>query len=131
MSIRTDCWAHAGTFDGVGSRLDDVHPSDHVSVISDHPEKVGVVLYAVPDPDPEGAFPGHDGPILCTCGDVLADRIDGMNVVIDGAELQFRRWSDEMTCRTCGAVHTMGALRSLTEPPVDAGHRRRRSDGAG
>ncbi len=68
-----------------------------------------------------------DGPIRCSCGDVLADRIDGMSVVIDGVELQFRRWSDETTCRRCGATHTMGALRAA-DRPVDAGLRRRESD---
>ena len=70
-------------------------------------------------------------PIRCACGDVLVDRIDGMSVVIDGVELQFRRWSDEMSCRRCGDSHTMGALRSVTGPPIDAGLRRRRSDGVG
>jgi hypothetical protein len=87
------------------------------------------VLHSLPDPDGKHGLALNGGPILCTCGDVLADRIDGMNVVIDGAELQFRRSSDKMDCRTCGASHTMGSLRSLTESPVDVGHRRRRSDG--
>ena len=70
----------------------------------------------------------YGGPTLCRCGDVLADRIDGVNVVIDGVELQFRRWSDEMICRGCGAAHTLGVLRSVAEQPVNGGDRRRRSD---
>jgi hypothetical protein len=70
----------------------------------------------------------YDGPILCQCGDVLVDRIDGVNVVIDGVELQFRRWSDEMICRGCGSTHTMGVLRAVAEQPVDIGYRQRRSD---
>ncbi len=76
--------------------------------------------------DPDEAQYG--GPILCQCGDVLADRIDGVTVVIDEVDLQFRRWSDEMTCRGCGATHLMGTLRAVAEQPVDVGYRRRRSD---
>ena len=82
-------------------------------------------------PDHPGARSSGSEPIRCRCGDVLADRIDGMNIVIDGVELQFRRWSDEMTCRGCGVKHTMASLRSVEEPPVDAGYRRRRTDGPG
>ena len=80
------------------------------------------------DGQDDSAEAQYGGPILCRCGDVLADRIDGVNVVIDGVELQFRRWSDEMVCRGCGTMHTMGVLRAVAEQPVDGGYRRRRSD---
>ena len=90
-------------------------------------EVAGMALGKMDDQD-DPAETTYGGPILCQCGDVLADRIDGVNVVIDGVELQFRRWSDQMTCRGCGSTHTMGVLRAVAEQPVDVGYRRRRSD---
>lgn len=68
-----------------------------------------------------------DGVIECSCGDRLADRIDGDNVIIDGVEFQFRRRNDHMTCRTCGASHPMREFRSGSAPR-DTGQRRRASD---
>ena len=83
------------------------------------------------DDQDDPAAAQYGGPILCQCGDLLADRIDGVNVVIGGVELQFRRWSDEMICRGCGSKHTMGVLRAVAEQPVDVGYRRRRNDHPG
>ena len=68
-----------------------------------------------------------DGAILCPCGDRLADRIDGDTVVIDGAELQFRRRNDEIVCRSCGVSHPMRDFRG-SALPTDSGQRRRADD---
>jgi hypothetical protein len=70
-----------------------------------------------------------DGVIMCSCGDRLADRIDGDVVVIDGMEFRFRRRSDQMTCRTCGFDHPVWQFRK--DPSLvrgDTGERRRQSD---
>jgi len=67
-----------------------------------------------------------EGAIICPCGDRLADRIDGATVVIDGAELQFRRRNDEIVCRTCGVSQPVRRFRS--SEPRDSGHRRRADD---
>jgi hypothetical protein len=73
-----------------------------------------------------------DGAVLCSCGDRLADRIDGWNVVIDGVEFQFRRRNDVMTCRSCGHDHPVRDLWATSErapeSPADTGQRRRRDD---
>jgi hypothetical protein len=71
-----------------------------------------------------------DGVIMCSCGDRLADRIDGDVVIIDGMEFRFRRRNDHMTCRKCGFSHPMRALRFGEVPVVrhDTGERRRQSD---
>jgi hypothetical protein len=71
-----------------------------------------------------------DGAILCSCGDRLADRIDGWNVVIDGVEFQFRRRTDVMICRSCGFAHPVRELWGAAVPPdrPDTGERRRRDD---
>jgi hypothetical protein len=72
---------------------------------------------------------GAQSRITCHCGAVLADRIEGKTVVIDGVEFQYRRRSDLLTCPRCGTQHTMGDL--LHSPPVDVpdtGLRRRRDD---
>lgn len=69
-----------------------------------------------------------DGAIMCSCGDRLADRIDGDTVVIDGMEFRFRRRNDEMTCRTCGVSHPVREFRRLPAAPQDTGHRRRADD---
>jgi hypothetical protein len=74
------------------------------------------------------AFRQDDGAVMCSCGDRLADRIDGDIVVIDGLEYRFRRRSDEMTCRTCGHSHPMRQFRWGGEAPRDTGQRRRRTD---
>jgi len=68
-----------------------------------------------------------DGAIICPCGDRLADLIDGDTVVIDGAELQFRRRNDEIVCRSCGISQPVRQFRSSSEPR-DSGHRRRADD---
>jgi hypothetical protein len=76
-----------------------------------------------------GDTPPSEGPILCHCGQVLADRIDGKNVVIDGMEYQFRRKSDRLTCPACNHAHPMRSLRPVPSPePEDSGERRRRLD---
>lgn len=69
-----------------------------------------------------------DGSIVCPCGDRLADRIDGDVVVIDGLEFRFRRRSDAMTCRSCGASHPVRQFRRGLPPAADTGQRRRQSD---
>ncbi len=69
-----------------------------------------------------------DGVVLCSCGDRLADRINGDTVVIDGVEFQFRRRNDAMTCRSCGATHPMRQFRRDPEFGQDTGQRRRSSD---
>lgn len=75
------------------------------------------------------AYRQADGVVMCTCGDRLADRIEGDMVVIDGMEYLFRRRNDEMTCRSCGVSHPMRQLRfGDAPPPADTGHRRRVSD---
>jgi hypothetical protein len=69
------------------------------------------------------------GPIRCHCGALLADRIDGDTVVIDGVEYQFRRKSDRLICPACGFEHPRRSLRPSTLPePEDSGARRRRDD---
>jgi hypothetical protein len=74
----------------------------------------------------------EDGAVVCSCGDRLADRIEGDTVVIDGMEYLFRRRDDEMTCRTCGFSHPMRQLRFGDAPAlVDTGQRRRASDRRG
>lgn len=70
----------------------------------------------------------EDGVVMCSCGDRLADRIDGDTVVIDGMEFQFRRRNDHMTCRNCGVSHPMRSFRRSTGPLEDTGFRRRRDD---
>jgi hypothetical protein len=75
------------------------------------------------------AVRGEDGVIMCSCGDRLADRIEGDNVVIDGMEFQFRRRNDHMTCRSCGFDHPVWQFRR--DPSLargDTGERRRQSD---
>lgn len=70
-----------------------------------------------------------DGAVMCSCGDRLADRIEGDAVVIDGMEYRFRRRNDTMTCRTCGFEHPVWQFRrdpSLVR--IDTGERRRSSD---
>jgi hypothetical protein len=69
-----------------------------------------------------------DGAIMCSCGDRLADSIDGDAVVIDGMEFRFRRRSDEMTCRSCGTSHPVRQFRFGAPAPRDTGQRRRRTD---
>jgi hypothetical protein len=68
-----------------------------------------------------------EGAIICPCGDRLADRIDGDTVVIDGAELQFRRRNDEIVCRSCGISQPVRRFRG-SSPPSDSGRRRRADD---
>jgi hypothetical protein len=74
------------------------------------------------------AFRRADGAVLCSCGDRLADRIEGDTVVIDGFEYRFRRRNDEMTCRTCGHSHAVQQFRRSGGAPKDTGRRRRRTD---
>ena len=74
------------------------------------------------------AFRRDDGAIMCSCGDRLADLIDGDTVVIDGMEFQFRRRNDEMTCRSCGFSHPMRQFRRTVPGVPDTGQRRRRDD---
>lgn len=69
----------------------------------------------------------EDGAIMCPCGDRLADSISGDTVVIDGAELQFRRRNDEIVCRTCGVSHPVRQFRG-SSAPTDTGRRRRATD---
>ena len=70
-----------------------------------------------------------NGRLSCSCGDVLADRVDGMNVVIDGVEFTFRRRTDVMMCRSCGFAHPAWTLWSSEPPePADTGQRSRRDD---
>jgi hypothetical protein len=76
------------------------------------------------------AFRRADGAVLCSCGDRLADRIEGDAVVIDGFEYRFRRRSDEMTCRSCGFSHPVQQFRRDSGAPNDTGQRRRSSDRA-
>jgi hypothetical protein len=72
---------------------------------------------------------GPNGRLSCSCGDVLADRVDGMNVVIDGVEFTFRRRTDVMICRSCGFAHPAWTLWSDRPPePQDTGLRNRRDD---
>ena len=67
--------------------------------------------------------------VRCHCGALLADRIDGRTVVIDGTEYQFRRRTDRLTCPDCGHDHPRRSLRpGLQEEPRDLGLRRRRDD---
>jgi hypothetical protein len=68
-----------------------------------------------------------EGAIICPCGDRLADRIDGDTVVIDGAELQFRRRNDQIVCRTCGIPQPVRQFRT-SSAPTDTGFRRRADD---
>jgi len=80
-----------------------------------------------------GGGPHLDGrastEVRCHCGAVLADRIDGMTVVIDGVEYQFRRRTDTLTCPDCGHHHPRRLLRPGTQPePHDSGQRRRQDD---
>jgi hypothetical protein len=69
-------------------------------------------------------------PIRCSCGAVLADRIEGKDVTIDGTVYQFRRRSDLLTCPDCGTQHPMRTLAALPEVP-DTGERRRADDRPG
>ena len=67
--------------------------------------------------------------VRCHCGALLADRIDGMTVVIDGVEYQFRRRTDTLTCPDCFHDHPRRQLRPGIQPePPDSGQRRRRDD---
>jgi hypothetical protein len=77
------------------------------------------------------AYREPDGAVMCSCGDRLADRIEGDTVVIDGMEYLFRRRSDEMTCRTCGFSHPMHQFRFGVPATADTGQRRRSSDRSG
>jgi hypothetical protein len=78
---------------------------------------------------PAGQVPG---PIRCHCGAVLADRVDGRVVVIDGVEYQFRRKSDRLTCPQCFFEHPRRSLRPSVAPdPEDSGERRRHDDPPG
>jgi hypothetical protein len=78
------------------------------------------------------AFRQDDGVVMCSCGDRLADRIQGDTVVIDGMKYLFRRRDDEMTCRTCGFSHPVWRFRfGDAPPPSDTGRRRRVSDRPG
>jgi hypothetical protein len=74
------------------------------------------------------AFRQSDGALMCSCGDRLADRIEGDVVVIDGMEFRFRRRNDEMTCRSCGTSHPVRQFRFGGPPPRDTGQRRRQTD---
>jgi hypothetical protein len=78
-------------------------------------------------PSDGGVVRTADGAIVCPCGDRLADRIDGDTVVIAGAELQFRRRNDEITCRTCGVSQPVRQFRT-SSGTGDSGHRRRADD---
>lgn len=78
--------------------------------------------------DEPHAFRTADGAIMCSCGDRLADHINGDVVIIDGMEFRFRRRNDHMTCRSCGISHPMRELRSGTTDRSDTGKRRRRTD---
>jgi hypothetical protein len=70
-----------------------------------------------------------DGALHCSCSDRLADRIDGLNVVIDGVAFEFRRRSDVMTCRSCGYDHPVRSLWGRAPVVVrDTGQRRRFGD---
>lgn len=67
--------------------------------------------------------------VRCHCGALLADRIDGKTVVIDGVEFQFRRRTDKLTCPACGHDHPRRNLRpGIQDDPGDTGQRRRRDD---
>lgn len=69
--------------------------------------------------------------VRCHCGALLADRIDGRTVVIDGTEYQFRRRTDKLTCPDCGHDHPRRTLRpGVQEELRDPGLRRRRDDGS-
>ena len=74
------------------------------------------------------AWRQDNGAIVCSCGDRLADRINGDTVVIDGMEFQFRRRDDHMTCRRCGVEHPMRHFRRDPGAITDTGKRRRSSD---
>jgi hypothetical protein len=74
------------------------------------------------------AYREPDGAVMCSCGDRLADRIEGDTVVIDGMEYLFRRRSDEMTCRSCEFSHPMHQFRFGVPASADTGQRRRTSD---
>ena len=77
-----------------------------------------------------GGPPPGPPAVRCHCGALLADRIDGMTVVIDGVEYQFRRRTDRLTCPDCGHHHPRRSLRPGLQPdPTDTGQRRRRDDG--
>jgi hypothetical protein len=69
----------------------------------------------------------QDGQIVCPCGDLLADRIEGSTVVIDGTEFQFRRRNDQITCRSCQTSHPVREFRT-SSAPTDTGQRRRQDD---
>jgi hypothetical protein len=77
------------------------------------------------------AYREADGAVMCSCGDRLADRIEGDTVVIDGMDYLFRRRSDEMTCRSCGFAHPMHQFRFGVPATADTGQRRRSTDREG
>ncbi len=71
--------------------------------------------------------PSASRAVHCHCGSLLADRIDGPFLVIDGVEYQFRRRTDTLTCPDCRHEHPRRSLRpGLHRASVDAGLRRRR-----
>ncbi len=72
---------------------------------------------------------GDRDAVFCHCGALLADRIEGHLVVIDGVEYQFRRRTDKLTCPECGHDHPRRSLRAgVQEEPRDSGMRRRQDD---
>ena len=83
------------------------------------------------DREPGEWEPGEvSSEVRCHCGALLADRIDGRTVVIDGMEYQFRRRTDKLTCPDCGYDHPRRSLRpGFQNNPQDTGQRRRRDDG--
>jgi hypothetical protein len=84
------------------------------------------------EPPVARAYRQSDGAVVCSCGDRLADLIQGDTVVIDGMEYLFRRRDDEMSCRTCGFSHPMHQFRfGDGASPADTGQRRRAADRAG
>lgn len=79
----------------------------------------------------EGAAGETPTAVRCHCGALLADRIDGRTVVIDGMEYQFRRRTDKLTCPDCGHDHPRRNLRpGVQEDLRDPGLRRRSDDGS-
>ncbi len=81
----------------------------------------------------ERAHDGNDGwleptpseAVHCHCGALLADRVDGPYLVIDGVEYQFRRRTDMLTCPGCGHDHPRNSLRAgVQDEPYVTGLRR-------
>jgi hypothetical protein len=51
-----------------------------------------------------------DRSVICTCGETLLEAIDPPAVTVDGERFPFRRTTDYIVCRACGATYQAAEL---------------------